>query len=455
MAASAVSALAESRTLTAHLFADQRHAGRCLCMLCLTLLFNAPQSAILSLHRSRAYRCQVQPPCMRLAGGAEQPETAEEIVRRAQEQELAMLAEEEGTAAGQEGPAVPSCPLAAADLLRRAQEQEMSILATETREEQHSKRVRACENGQGSGDSSKRQKTTFSFHFRHGAHSAVDTEQLVRLALIEELQMLAEEARAAGADCAGSGGGAVSAAPLEAGRGPREISERTRRLLLQAHNEEMMMLEREGNAAPHARAQDFPREADWRQGRTAADAQGQGRGSSGGRAEGRGGSGGHEPLTRAAVPPLERGGGEEREAASTLMLNVSTYVASHGHMPLGKTRGEGEREGMAGKGGGEQATEKGNGEEQGEKAEDRGGDGREAGGARGGGGISGSGSGGGGKWTRPPAEPCGLCIGAREGEEEVARVSWRCETCGEALCDVCVRMHARVKLFALHVVVPL
>ena len=451
MAASA----AESRTLTAHLFADQRHAGRCLCMLCLTLLFNAPQSVILSSHRSRAYRCQVQLPCLRLAGGAEKPETAEEIVRRAREQELAMLAEEEGTAAGQEGSAVPSRPLATADLLRKAHEQEMSMLAHETREEQHSKRVRACENGQGSGDSSKRQKTTFSFHFRNSAHSAVDTEQLVRLALIEELQMLAEEARATGADRAGSGGGAVSAAPLEAGRGTREISERTRRLLLQAHNEEMMMLEREGNAALHARAPDFPREAGWRQGRAAADAQGQGRG--GGRAEGRGGRGGHEPLTHAAVPPLERGGGEEREAASMLMLNVSTYVASHGQMPLGKTSGEGEREGLgiARKGGGEQATEKGNGEEQGGKAEYKGGDGREAGGAGGGGGIRGSGKALRDPSCETPAEPCGLCIGAREGEEEAARVSWRCETCGEALCDVCVRMHARVKLFAHHVVVPL
>lgn len=442
--------------MAAHLFADQRKAGRCLSMLCLTLLFNAPQSFILSSHRSRPYRCQVQLPCLRLAGG-EQPETAEEIVRRAREQELAMLAEEEGTAAGQEGPAVPSCPLATADLLRRAHEQEMSMLANETREEQHSKRVRACENGQGAGDSFKRQKTTFSIHFRHGAqHSAVDTEQLVRSALIEELQMLAEETRAAGADRAGSGGGAISAAPLETGRGQREISERTRRLLLQAHNEEMMMLEREGNAASHASAPDFPREAGWRQGREVADAQGQERGGNGGRAEGRAGSGGHELLARAAVPGLERGGGEEREAASTLILNVSTYVASHGHMPLGKTRGEeGEREGRAGKGGGEQGTEKGKGEEQAEEAEDRCGDEREAGGARGGGGISGSGSGGGGKGTRPPAEPCGLCIGAREGEEEVAQVSWRCETCGEALCDVCVRMHARVKLFAHHVVVPL
>ena len=138
------------------------------------------------------------------------------------------------------------------------------------------------------------------------------------------------------------------------------------------------------------------------------------------------------------------------------MLNVSTYVASHGHMHLGKTRGEGEREGIAGKGGGgEQATEKGNGEELGEEAEDRGGNGREAGGARDGGGISVSGIGGARHLSLPPAEPCGLCIGAREGEEKVARVSWRCETCAEALCDVCVRMHARVKLFALHVVVPL
>ena len=39
-------------------------------------------------------------------------------MRRAREQELAMLAEEEGNAAGQGGPA-PSCPLAAADLVRR------------------------------------------------------------------------------------------------------------------------------------------------------------------------------------------------------------------------------------------------------------------------------------------------------------------------------------------------
>ena len=377
------------------IIAEQGRAGRCLCILCLSLLCDVPQSVPPPPHRSRPCRRQAPRPCLRLAGGAEQPETTEEmIVRRAREQELAMLAEEEGNAAGQGGPA-PSCPLAAADLVRRAHEQEMSMLANETREEQRAKRARECGEAPDSCDATKRHKTLQRSPTTHLA--AVDTEQLVRLALTEELQMLVEEAReaeTAGAQLISD----YSARAVEGG-----ISERTRRLLLQAHNEEMMMLELEGQAVPKD-ASVAPQEAGWRRDGAAAEA-------------------------HAAGPSLVRDGGQERDnrAEAALPVNASRSAAAHTQIRSSIQPDQGQKAIAS------QHTTLGNCGREASGGGGRGGVGRREGEGEGLEGIGvylGEGTGGGGSddrrkamgargggVERSPTTRCGLCIGAKEGEE--------------------------------------
>ena len=165
------------------------------------------------------------------------------------------------------------------DLLREAHEQETKMLAEEMREEQLAKKMELQGSGavnapKDSHKSFKQQRmegqdsqavcsssnSTIQAQMslkRHELHDSIETEQLLQLALDEEMRLLTEEAAAERKSNASSppvcslkckdaeGDGGWSARQ-------QNISESTRRLLVQAFNEEMLMLELEGHPLPAA-----------------------------------------------------------------------------------------------------------------------------------------------------------------------------------------------------------
>ena len=160
-----------------------------------------------------------------------------------------------------------------ADLIRQAQEQEQKMLAEETRmlEDRHTKRARSVgdrgeefdqepdltkklkmEHAPAWSDTSALQSYTVSKTLAeqspNASHLDAATQLLFQQALHEEMQLLAEEAKeAVEIEAQAHSNDHALGVPVGT-HGGAVISERTRRLLLQAHNEEMYMLELEASS---------------------------------------------------------------------------------------------------------------------------------------------------------------------------------------------------------------